>query len=128
MSSGEFLQILIDFNLDKFAQHLQDSSPSDPQGSDVEIENPLQIFFDSILKFVNAFQIQNSKNRYRIVLALPEIQGSYKTQVLFPQDQYLNQEGKEIQPDSASLQKFSFEIIRNDIYIRLYQIIENMNQ
>lgn len=78
---SELLQIIIDFNLEKLCQ--SNSKEGSPEAGAM----PLQILFDSLLKFLNAFLVQSALNRYRIYLALPRLKGQSKMSscyLLFP--------------------------------------------
>ena len=86
---SELLQVIVDFNIHKLCQQ---SHAAEVEGEDPAL--PLQILFDSLIKFLNAFQIQSALNKYRIYLALPKLVASSGPQkqsvsschLLFPLD------------------------------------------
>jgi hypothetical protein len=71
---SEILYIIIDLNFEKLAQ-------SNTVGQ--ESCSPMQIIFDSLIKFVNAFQLQSATNKYRIYAAV-----FGKSELIFPQEEY----------------------------------------
>ena len=100
---SDLLQVVIDLNIDKLTSTNYDNQKN---GSDC---TPLEILMDSIIKFLNAFQISSALNRYRIYVALPG-----KSIVIFP---------LEDSADASNLQKFAFENVRDTIYQRLFEAI-----
>jgi len=99
---SEILYVVIDLNFDKLAQ-------SNTVGVDIT-PSPLQILFDSLIKFVNAFQLQSATNKYRIYAAL-----FGQSQLIFPQEEL---------GDNNLMQKFAFEQVREAIYERIFNIID----
>ena len=93
---SELLQIIVDLNVGKLNQ-------------DVEGTPPLQVLFDSLIKFLNAFQIASAVNRYRILVAMPN-----SCHLIFPLDDI---------GDNQLLQKFEFKKVRETIYERVGMII-----
>ena len=69
---------------------------------------------DSVIKFLNAFQISSALNRYKIYLALPS-----SCKLIFP---------IEDSRDYSDLQKFAFENVRDTIYKRVFDEIEELSE
>ena len=92
---SDLLQVIIDFNIDKLCDN-------QINGAEAKNGTPLEILFDSIIKFLNAFQISSALNRYKIYLAIP-----HGCKLIFP---------IEDSTDQSNLQKFAFENVRDTIY------------
>lgn len=69
---SDLLQVIIDFNIEKLT-HSANNQDSAQNGVESDAAStPLQMLFDSLIKFLNAFQLQSALNKYRIYLALPK--------------------------------------------------------
>mmetsp|Transcript_12700 Transcript_12700/g.21388 ORF Transcript_12700/g.21388 Transcript_12700/m.21388 type:complete len:126 (+) Transcript_12700:25-402(+) len=80
------------------------------------------VLFDSIIKFLSAYQIQSAMNQFRLYLALPKISSGQdqKCVLLFP---------RESDPsDMLHLQRFAFQNVRDTIYERLEVVVQQILQ
>ena len=114
--ASNLLQVVVDLNVTKLTEPNQVNWQRE-DGAISPQTLPLQILFDSVIKFLNAYHIQSALNKYRLYVALPAKKGSKKlpcTQLLFPCDE----------DDKKQLLKFKFEDIRDEIYKRLGRTLE----
>ena len=52
---SDLLQVIIDFNIDKLTQSVNNQEPPKNEMEAEEAPTPLQMLFDSLIKFLNAF-------------------------------------------------------------------------
>ena len=88
---SDLLQVIIDFNIDKLTQSVPNQELAQNGEEGESATTPLQILFDSLIKFLNAFQLQSALNKYRVYVALPKYVGNGKSKndacrLIFPRD------------------------------------------
>ncbi len=99
---GELLQVIVDFNVAKLTKISKDAPCP-----------PLQTFFDSLIQFLNVYQLQSTIKKFRLYLSLPHGTHSEKCVLLYPSDD----------KDLGLLQKQSFARFREQLYKRISEIL-----